>query len=125
MQHAGCDEAVQAANDQSLFREVNERLRELNEAFETITRDSDFICECANRDCIEHLRVTLAEYEAVRAVSTRFLVLPGQAHVFPDYERVVERHDGHWVVEKEGDAGMAAIRLDPRRRPRRTPPSLS
>ena len=56
---------VEAARHQTLFREVNERLRTLNEAFESVMRDSEFICECANRDCIQHLTLTLAEYEAI------------------------------------------------------------
>ena len=113
---SGSNLAVEAAKDQSLFREVNERLRDLNAAFETITRDSEFLCECANRDCIEHVTMTLAEYEHVRAVPTRFVVLPERHHVFPEVEDVVEEHDGYFVVEKTGDAGAAAIKLDPRSR---------
>lgn len=98
------------------LREVNERLRELNEAFEAITRDSEFICECANRDCIGHVPMTLAEYERIRSVPTRFLVLPEPYHVVPEVEDVVEENDGYYVVEKTGDAGAAALRLDPRSR---------
>ena len=108
--------AVQAALDQSLFRDVNEKLRDLNAAFERITRDSEFVCECANRDCIEHVRMMLDEYEQVRSVSTHFLVLPDEHHVYPEVEDVIERHDTYFVVEKTGDAGAAAIRLDPRSR---------
>jgi hypothetical protein len=116
MQEASPTEAVEAAQDQSLFREVNEKLRDLNEAFETITRDSGFICECANRDCIEYVTMTLADYEAIRLVPTHFLVTPRESHVVPKVERVIEQNDRYWVVEKFGDAGMAAIKLDPRRR---------
>ena len=108
--------AVQAARDQSLFREVNERLREMNEAFESLTRDSEFICECANRDCVEHVLMTLAEYEEIRANPTHFLVLPDKHHVFPEVEELVKETDNYFVVEKIGDAGAAAIRLDPRSR---------
>lgn len=111
------DLAVEAAKDQSLFRDVNEKLRNLNEAFETVTRDSEFICECANRHCIEHVSMTLDDYERVRSVATHFFVLPESHHVFPEVEQVVERHRGYFVVEKTGDAGAAAIRLDPRSRP--------
>jgi hypothetical protein len=105
---------VEAARHQTLFREVNERLRTLNEAFESVMRDSEFICECANTNCMEHVILTISEYEAVRRVPTRFVVLPG--HVFPEVERVAEEHDGYFVVEKFGEAGKAAVRLDSRSR---------
>ena len=110
--------AVEAAKDQSLFREVNERLKDVNERFEHPERDSEFICECANRSCMEHIVLTLTEYEQVRLVPTHFVVLPGMNHVFPDVERVVEGFEGYFVVEKFGDAGTAAVRLDPRARHR-------
>lgn len=116
MQQSESNLAVAAAKDQSLFREVNERLRDLNEAFEAITREAEFICECANRDCIEHVPMTLAEYEQVRSVPTHFVVLPDEHHVFPEAEVIVAERDGYYVVEKTGDAGAAAIRLDPRTR---------
>ena len=112
----GSTPAVEAAKDQSLFREVNERLRDLNESFDAIAPDSDFVCECANRDCIEHVTMTLAEYERVRAVPTRFVVLPERRHVVPEIEAVVEERENYFVVEKTGDAGSAAVRLDPRGR---------
>jgi hypothetical protein len=108
--------ALEAAKDQSLFREVNERLRDLNEAFESNTRDSEFICECAHRDCVKHVTLSLADYEAIRLVPTHFLVAPASEHVFANVERVVMQSDEYWIVEKHGDAGLAAIKLDPRRR---------
>ena len=105
-----------SAKDQALFREVNERLKTLNEAFEQVTRDSEFLCECANRDCMEHVVMTLPEYEKIRQVPTHFLVLPGSDHLFLDIERVVEENDGYAVVEKFGEAGAMATKLDPRSR---------
>jgi hypothetical protein len=111
---ASAEHAVAAAQDQALWREVNERLRDLNEAFEHSARFSEFLCECADRNCVEHVFMTLEEYERVRRVATRFLVLPGERHVFPEVERVVEEHDGYVVVEKFGEAGRMATKLDPR-----------
>ena len=99
-------------------RTGNERLKDLNETFEHSERDSEFICECANRNCTERVVLTLAEYEQVRLVPTHFVVLPGMKHVFPDVERVVEGFQGYFVVEKFGDAGTAAVRLNPRARHR-------
>ncbi len=116
MQEATHVQAVEAAKDQSLFRDVNEKFRDLNEAFDERTRTPEFICECANRGCVEHLTLTLAEYETIRLVPTHFLVAPRRNHVVPEVERVIEENDRFWVVEKYGDAGVAAIKLDPRSR---------
>ena len=108
---------IEAAENQALFRDVNERLKILNQAFESATRDSEFICECANNDCMEHVVLTLLEYEAVRRIPTHFLVAPTPRHVFLELEHVAEEHDNYFVVEKAGDAGKAAMRLGVRSRP--------
>jgi len=112
-------DALEAARDQSVFRDVNESLRDLNEAFEEVTRESVFVCECANRECMKQLGLTLAQYEEIRRISTHFIVAPGPGHVFPDVERVVQEKPTHFVVEKYGQAGVAAAQLDPRARQRR------
>jgi hypothetical protein len=114
METATAGHAVGSAEDQALYRAVNEQLKVLNEAFATVTRESEFLCECANRNCMEHIAMTLDEYEQVRLVPTHFLVLPGEDHIFFEIERVVEEHDGYVVVEKFGPAGRMAARLDPR-----------
>jgi hypothetical protein len=119
-------EPLEAAKDQALFREVNERLRDLNEAFEDGSRTSVFVCECANRDCMKHLPVPLAEYEEVRRVPTHFIVAPDARHIFPEVERVTREESTYFVVEKFGDAGIASIKLDPRSRhrlPKRSAPT--
>lgn len=56
----------------------------------------------------------MTEYETVRSVPTRFLVVPDESHVAPEGERVVERHSGYWVVEKIGPAAAISAALDPR-----------
>ncbi|HKF15304.1 MAG TPA: hypothetical protein VKB13_08770 [Gaiellaceae bacterium] len=96
-----------------LFREVNERLRELGEGFSLVSEEAEFVCECANQSCTEHVRMPLATYEEVRADPKRFFVLEG--HEEPEYEKVVEERNGYLIVEKlpGGPAGIA-IREDPR-----------
>ena len=101
-----------AARNEALFRRVNERVEEVNQAFESILGDSDFFCECADVDCMEKIRMTLAEYEDLRSVSTHFAVKPG--HILPENERVVDERAGYIVVEKVGHAGRRAAELDPR-----------
>jgi hypothetical protein len=104
--------AERAARNEALFRRVNERVEEVNKAFESILGDADFFCECADVGCMETIRMTLSDYEALREVSTHFVVKPG--HVLPENERVVEERDGYAVVEKIGEAGERAAKLDPR-----------
>ncbi len=101
-----------AARNESLFRRVNERVEEVSKAFNSILEDADFFCECADVECMEKIRMTLPEYEALREVSTHFAVKPG--HVLPDDERVVDERAGYVVVEKHGVAGERAAELDPR-----------
>jgi hypothetical protein len=103
-----------AAKNQSLFREVNERVRDMNEASHLFTTLSDWVCECATDTCIERLSLSCRAYEAIREHGARFLVAPGDEHVWPDVERVVEMHDEYWVVEKVERAAEIAMRADPR-----------
>ena len=105
---------LRAAKNQALFREVNERIEPMNKAFTVIDAHNDFICECANETCAERVAMTVNEYEAVRSQPNRFVVAPGQDHVWPDVEDIVEKANRYWVVEKFGAAGTAAAKLDPR-----------
>jgi hypothetical protein len=102
--------AKQVARNESLFREVNERIEEIAETMFKSSH-SGFFCECGDADCVELMELTVEEYEEIRSDPRRFVVKPG--HEIPDFERVVER-EGHYVVQKVGDAGEVAERLDPR-----------
>jgi hypothetical protein len=106
------DRADRAAQNEAVFRRVNERLEEVNEAFQLVTDKAEFVCECASIKCAERVEITLSEYEALRRVPTHFLVKPD--HVLPEEERVVERQAHYLVVEKLGRAGERARQLDPR-----------
>jgi len=114
-------DAIKAAATQSVFREVNERVRDLNNAVEYMDigdLHECFTCECARQDCKEHLMMSLDAYEEIRRIPTHFGVAPRMSHVFQDIERIFETFRGYWVVEKFGEAGLAATELDPRLRPR-------
>ena len=108
------DHAV-GARTQSVFRGVNERVREINAAFEDHVPLGDWICECADTGCTERIALTTQEYEHVRADPTAFAVAPADGHVFPQIEIVSWRTDRDWVVEKSGLAAELAQRVDPRR----------
>lgn len=103
-----------AARNQALYREINERVKAINEAFNGLLPLGDWICECANEGCQERLSLTHEEYEALRADGRRFAVAPHDDHVLEDVEDVVERHDRYWVVEKFGAAAEITANLDPR-----------
>jgi hypothetical protein len=103
---------IRAAKNQSLFREVNERVEELNESFRIFTEVGDWVCECANGTCIERLPMTLPEYTALRSDGNRFAVKPG--HEQPDVEAIVDRHEHYLVVAKLGAGGVFALEHDPR-----------
>jgi hypothetical protein len=104
------------AKNETLFREVNERVAEVAANFievETVSDPVEFTCECGRTDCAEPIAMTVVEYEAVRALPTRFAIVPG--HEQPEVETVVERHSTYFVVEKRNeDAEEVARETDPR-----------
>jgi hypothetical protein len=108
------DRGSRAARSQSLFREINERVKQLNEGFSMVLPVGEWICECADDACVEQIELSVEAYEAVRDDGTHFLVAPGDEHVFFDVEIVTERNDRYWVVEKFGTAGEMAGSFDPR-----------
>ena len=108
------DRAARAAKNQVLFRGANERVKELNEAFSLVVPLGEWMCECANTDCIERIEMSVTAYEAVRRHEARFFVTPSDRHFWPDVERVIEHNDRYWVVERTDEAGVAEARDDAR-----------
>ena len=106
------------AKNETLFREVNERVEEVTTGLRAVGFGEDegvligFVCECGQEDCSEQLEVRHAQYELVRSDARRFVVLPG--HENPDIERVVDRQGHYFVVEKVGEAAEIAVERDPR-----------
>lgn len=105
-------DAIRAAKNEVLLRDLNERL----EAHHRLVgrRFPEWVCECADETCAEPVEMSVEEYEAVRAEATRFLVVPSIEHVEPRIERVVQREDRYWVVEKIGIGEEISEALDPR-----------
>jgi hypothetical protein len=101
--------------NEALFREVNERIKEVSESLRSVSGASalEFVCECSRAECHAAVELELADYERVRASPERFLVAVGHLWA-PESERLVEEHDGYWVVEKDGDAAEAAEEVDER-----------
>jgi hypothetical protein len=99
--------------NETLFREVNERVKGLNETFATFTELMDLVCECGARHCVERFAMPPDEYEALRSNPDHFAVVPG--HEIADVERIVSRCGAYDVVEKvPGEAKRIAHATDPR-----------
>ncbi len=84
-------------NEQT-FRDHNNRRVAFEERTVGPHEPVPFVCECGDRDCIEGAELTVAEYTSAHSAPNRFTVKP--AHVFPEVERVAERGERFWVVEK-------------------------
>jgi len=104
---------VRAARNQAMFRMVNERLEQVQEALDQISGDLTIACECADTSCIQTLQIPVEEYERIRKEPKHFAVLPG--HIYPEVEAVVRTEgDTYVVVENFAEAGRIAEALDPR-----------
>jgi hypothetical protein len=99
------------AQNEVFFRTVNEGIEQQAIRFGG-DDDYEFICECASRECLDRVLLTLREYEHIRAEGTRFVVVPGHENV--ELELVVRKAQRYNVVEKDGAAGIVADLADPR-----------
>ena len=106
------------ARNEALIREVNERIESIDKTGGGDEELFDFICECGRGDGCEltSVRLTLAEYEEVRAQDDRFAVYPG--HETPELERVVKQTDRYVLVDKVHNA-EPFVADDPRGAPSR------
>jgi hypothetical protein len=83
--------------NQTVFRSVNERIRDLNEDFSAqFDLDAHFVCECPDLGCIEPISIAPAEYRRIRENKAWFIVVSG--HIDPELEDVIETHEGFTVV---------------------------
>jgi hypothetical protein len=101
---------VRAARNQALFRAVNERLAELNDAFASATERFTIACECADVHCVGMIEIEPRKYLAVREEPRHFAVL--REHIVPDVEDVVREHERYVVVEKRHAAGELSEALE-------------
>jgi hypothetical protein len=99
--------------NEALSRQTNERIEEIGEAFALVTQEMGLVCECGDINCTEQIRMSISEYEQLRADARQFVITPG--HEFAEVEEVVERTDRFWIVRKHnGEAAAIAEALDPR-----------
>jgi hypothetical protein len=101
------------SDNESLFRQVNERLVDLNAALEVDPHRLEFLCECGDAACAAKIELSRQEYERVRSDPATFVVLSG--HELYDIETIVDRGDGYVIVRKrEGGPAERVAADDPR-----------
>lgn len=81
------------AHQQTLLREVNERIRDVADLDVGI-----FICECGTRECLGTIALSLEQYGRIRSNPTWFILKSG--HADAEIARVVSEDDGFMVVER-------------------------
>jgi hypothetical protein len=105
--------ARRIADNESRFREINERLRTDLRVLPDDEEPVEFVCECGKVDCAQPVSLTLTEYEAIRASSLDFAVVPG--HHLGDVEDVVDVNERYARVRKHPESAERVRDTDPRR----------
>ena len=100
------------ADNESRFRDINERLEADLRRLPVDGDPVDFVCECGKLECSATVPLTLDEYERVRQDSATFAVLPG--HEIGDVEDVVHRSERFFVVRKHVESRPIAEGSDRR-----------
>jgi len=101
------------ARNQAMFRQVNEGIEELNDAFGEMSGEFVVVCECAEPLCAEQIGISREAYERIRANSAEFILKPG--HEAADVEEIIATEAGYVVVEKQqGEPAVLAQKTDPR-----------
>ena len=102
------------ALNNATFRNANERIGAAAGIYD-VDMPVPFICECADRDCSEIVRLDLDDYEEIRADARHFLNAPGHHVAAQGAAVVVAERDGYVIVEKVGHAGDIVESLDERK----------
>jgi hypothetical protein len=99
------------AENQSRFREANERIEQTADSMHLVG-PIPFVCECPTPACTDLVRMTMSEYEGIRANERRFFVVPGHEEASVSNNAGVvagEAEDARYVlVDKIGLAGEIA-----------------
>jgi len=90
------DREERIIENEKLFREVNERVADLQAGFSGT--DPEWVCECGDETCFEKVVVPVDAYQQIRAHDDWFVITPG--HEKADVERIVRENGAYLVVEK-------------------------
>lgn len=82
-----------------LFREVNERIRDVSQSWAKASETVEFLCECGKAECSGLLGLTIADYDQMRSAQNRFVLLRGHESAAL---AVVARVNGYSIAEERG-----------------------
>jgi hypothetical protein len=88
-----------------LFREVNDRIRDVSVGFAIPVDSYEVLCECGRNGCLERIEVPIPMYDEIRGDRLRFLVRPG--HELRELEDVVAEGGTYRVVSPTGGGLIA------------------
>lgn len=105
----------QEATNETVFRDMNEWTKEVNDARLGINLAMNaYLCECSDRRCTRAINMTRPEYEAVRQVGVRFAIAVD--HENPEIDVVISENERFATVDKfYGPAARIARATNPRR----------
>ena len=90
-----CSTSVeQLRRNELVFREVNERIREITGRF-GVLNVALFVCECGRADCAEAIELELGQYDALRSSSGTYVMVPGHEAA---HEKIVAREKRYNAV---------------------------
>jgi hypothetical protein len=70
-----------AARKRDLFREVNERIRDVSRKFDYASGSYEFFCECTRPDCLLRVELPGDAYDEIVAEAHQYVVAEGHADV--------------------------------------------
>ena len=104
----GGPRASREADQQCLIRDANEAIERLNIKLKTDAARLELRCECGDPACLERIMPTHAEYEAVRAYGSRFIVRVN--HENPETASVVRENERFSIIDViAGEARYQAL----------------
>ena len=105
--------ALREAEQQCLVRDANETAELLNVALITGAERVALRCECGDPACLARVSLTHAEYEAVRAYGSHFVI--GLDHENPESACVLSENARFGVIDVvAGDARYQVLTRNPR-----------
>jgi hypothetical protein len=93
--------AERIAENNAAFREANDKIRDRANEYRPEMERIPFLCECPRSDCVEIVRMTLAEYGELRSDSSHFMTAVGHETAEKPLGQVVSRPEGYVIVEKD------------------------
>lgn len=89
----------QEVRNEAASRERNEWIQDIRGTVPDDETTADvYVCECGDAACVERIRLTRTEYEAVRGYATRFAIAVD--HENPEIDQLVSEGARFSVVQK-------------------------